>query len=110
MKRSRLARVLKLLPFAVLFFVAFGFGVMALWNWLMPALFGLKTIGYWQALGLFVLAKVLFGGIRGGSSGSWRHRILERCEQMTPEEREKFREAFYRRWGGAAPPESKPQA
>ena len=35
--------------------------VMLLWNWLMPALFGLAAINFWQALGLFALARILFG-------------------------------------------------
>jgi hypothetical protein len=34
--------------------------------------------------------------------------MMERCEQMTPEEREKFRQAFYSRWGQPARSESKP--
>jgi hypothetical protein len=48
--------------------VLFGFVIMWLWNWLMPGLFGLKAITYWQGVGLFILAKILFGAI-GGSSG-----------------------------------------
>lgn len=47
----------------------FGWVVMALWNWLMPDLFGLKRIGYWQAWGLLVLCKILFHGGSSGSSG-----------------------------------------
>jgi len=43
-----------------------SFVVMALWNWLMPALFGLKTIRFLQALGLLVFSRILFGGFRGG--------------------------------------------
>lgn len=39
---------------------------MWLWNWLMPDLFGLQTIGYWQALGLMVLSSCFF--YRSGSS------------------------------------------
>jgi hypothetical protein len=39
-----------------------GIAVMALWNWLMPELFGLPEIGYWQAVGLFVLCHLLFKG------------------------------------------------
>jgi hypothetical protein len=39
-----------------------GFGLMWLWNWLMPALFGLPVITYWQAVGLFVLCHLLFKG------------------------------------------------
>ncbi len=37
-----------------------GWVIMLLWNWLMPDIFGLKTISLWQALGLFILAKLLF--------------------------------------------------
>ncbi|MCX6561770.1 MAG: hypothetical protein NTZ26_14805 [Candidatus Aminicenantes bacterium] len=46
---------------AVLFAFLFGLVVQALWNWLMPGLFGFKTITYWQAFGLVLLAKLLFG-------------------------------------------------
>jgi hypothetical protein len=62
---------------------------MALWNWLIPALFaGGREIGYVQAIGLLVLSRILFGGLRGhGCHGRWhRHRL----ENMTPEERERF--------------------
>jgi hypothetical protein len=50
------------LVLAVVLGFLFGYFVMLLWNWLMPALFGLKVITYWQAFGLIVLAKILFGG------------------------------------------------
>ncbi len=46
----------------------FGFIVMRLWNWLMPEIFGLKTVTYWQAWGLLLLSCILFGRIGGGSS------------------------------------------
>lgn len=36
--------------------------IMALWNWLMPMLFGLKEISYWVALGLALLIDLIFGG------------------------------------------------
>lgn len=47
---------------ATLFALLFGFLVTWLWNALMPEIFGLGTIGYWQAVGLVILAKLLFGG------------------------------------------------
>jgi hypothetical protein len=37
-----------------------GFPIMWLWNWLMPMLFGIPTITFWQALGLYLLCSVLF--------------------------------------------------
>jgi hypothetical protein len=47
-----------------------GWVVMLLWNWLMPELFGLKRLGYWQAWGLLALCTILFKGLgSGGSSG-----------------------------------------
>jgi len=47
-----------------------GLAVMLLWNALMPQIFALPQIGYWQAVGLLVLGRLLFGGIGGGG---WRH-------------------------------------
>ena len=50
--------------------ILFGFIVMWLWNWLMPEVFGLTTLTYWQAVGMFILLKILLGGIGGGSGSS----------------------------------------
>lgn len=51
--------------------ILFGYILMSLWNWLMPELFDLPMITYWQAVGLFFLAKILFGfGSGSGSSSS----------------------------------------
>jgi hypothetical protein len=98
--------------FALVFFAVLGFVVMSLWNWLAPALFGWKLIGYWQAVGLIILSKILFGGFAGGGRRSRyrRHRMMERWEQMTPEEREKFRQGLHSCWGRVATPESKSNA
>lgn len=46
--------------------ILFGFVIMWLWNWLMPTLFGFTMITYWQAVGLFILLKILLGGLGGG--------------------------------------------
>ena len=32
--------------------------IMLLWNWLLPGIFGLATIGYFKALGLYLLARL----------------------------------------------------
>lgn len=81
-------------PAMVLFGWIFGEIVMHLWNWLMPALFGLKVITFWQGLGLLVLCRILIGGLGGGSNNSRRRerRLKDRFEHMTPEEREKMQE------------------
>jgi hypothetical protein len=44
----------------------FGFIVMLLWNWLMPEIFGLGTITYWQGWGLVILAHILFKSFPSG--------------------------------------------
>ena len=45
---------------AMLMALLFAVIVMWLWNWLMPAIFGLTTITFWQAWGLLVLSHILF--------------------------------------------------
>lgn len=49
-----------------------GFVVMTLWNGIMPEVFGLGILSIWQAIGLFILARFLFGRTKG--SGRWRRR------------------------------------
>ena len=44
--------------------------VMLLWNWLMPEIFGLTTITFWQALGIMLLSGFLFSSKSGGSSSA----------------------------------------
>ena len=76
-----------------LFIFIGGEVVMHLWNWLLPPLFGWKPLTFWQALGLLVLIRVLFGGLGGHGHGPGK-RWDRRCRKMSPEEREKFRQAM----------------
>lgn len=80
-----------------------GGAVMLLWNWLVPPVFGLETITFWQALGLFVLGRILFGGLRGFGHRHrhHRHRFHDRWSRMTPQERETFSRGLRNncRWG-----------
>lgn len=101
MKARWVKRGLKVGMIAIVAATVFGFVVMSLWNWLAPEVFGLRAITFWQALGLLVLSKLLFGGFRGrpGFGGHWRNRMNDRWQQMTPEEREKFRQGMSRRCG-----------
>src|SRR5271157_2380268 len=59
---------------AALFALVFGWLVMILWNWLMPAIFHLGEITYWQSFGIVILAKLLFGAIggHGRGRGPWK--------------------------------------
>ena len=69
----------------------FGFIVQQLWNSLIPAIVGGRAITFWQAVGILLLSKILFGaGFRGRGNMRWRNRMGERWEKMSPEEREKF--------------------
>jgi hypothetical protein len=61
--------------FGILFLGLFSLLVFLLWNWLMPAIFGLTTITFIQAFGLLVLSKILFFGFhRGGYPRHFRSR------------------------------------
>lgn len=83
--------VVGVLVLGPIFVALFGFAILNLWNWLMPGIFGLREITFWQAVGLFVLARLLFGGRSFG--GRSRHRgpgMRERWRRMTPEERDRF--------------------
>jgi hypothetical protein len=94
-------------PLAVVFFIWVGGEVvMHLWNWLLPALFGWRLITFWQALGLLLLCRILFGRWNhGGHDRSRWHRLSdEKWTKMTPEEREKFRADMRSRWHGCGRP------
>ena len=72
--------ILGILGFTAFAFL-FGAVVMLLWNWLMPVIFHLGLITYWQAVGLAILGRLLIGGFhhgsyhRGGHNfGPWGHR------------------------------------
>ncbi len=93
--RRRILKFVGIGVAALVAFVVFTFVVMSLWNWIIPPVVGWHPITFWQALGLLVLSKILFGGFwRGSGRYHWRRRMMERWEQMTPEEREKFREGM----------------
>jgi hypothetical protein len=80
----------------------FGVVVMLLWNILMPQIFALPILNYWQAAGLLILARVLFGGIghgfgRRGAFGSGEDRLFnhgnkfrEKWMNMSADERKEF--------------------
>jgi len=86
-----------------------GFVVRALWNWLLPPLFGWHTLTFWQALGLLALCRILFGGLGmagGGPRSRMRARMNEKWERMSPEDRERMREKMRGFAGFGRSPES----
>ena len=102
MKPSVFMKLTKILIVILIIMAGFVTAVLFLWNLLMPAIFGLRTITYWQAAGLLGLCWILFRGPRVwmGDGMRWRHRMRARWERMTPEEREKFRAAMMARCSG----------
>ncbi|HEV7715539.1 MAG TPA: hypothetical protein VGO53_08080 [Steroidobacteraceae bacterium] len=99
MRRYFVARALKIALIAIVALGVLSFAVMSLWNWLMPALFAVSTLTFWQALALLVLSRILFGGFRRGGGpfgGHWRQRMREHWQHMTPEERDRLQERFGR--------------
>lgn len=98
MRKPKAVKVLKGIAMVIVMAGVVGFVVRELWNWLMPGLFGLHTVTFWQALGLFVLGKLLLGGFHrhangrwhGGGQRYWRREMRDRWEGMSEEERERF--------------------
>jgi len=74
---SRVAKLILIAPLVLAAFALFlalgGEIVKLLWNALVPSIFGWRTIGFREALGLLVLCRILFGGF--GLSGSGRSRM-----------------------------------
>lgn len=97
MRKHRLTRVIRIGMAAVAGTTIVGLAVMGLWNALMPPIFAVKTISFWQAVGLFLLSRFFFGSFRpfGGGPG-FRRGMVGRWANMTPEERERFREGMRR--------------
>jgi hypothetical protein len=83
---------------------AFGAVAMLLWNALLPQIFNLPTLTYWQAVGLMLLARILFGGLvhdmaHGGRRGKGDalmfqrgNKLREKWMNMSAEERKEFME------------------
>jgi hypothetical protein len=98
--RFRTRKVLGIMMLVVIGVLVFGSIVMVLWNGVMPEIFHLPLITFWQALGLFALAKILFSDFRGGPRARWkRDSLKEGWANMTPEQQERFRQDWGRRCG-----------
>ena len=101
----RALKVLKIIVCVALAIVVFGWATKELWNWLMPSIFGLRSITFAEAIGLCLMGKILFGGFHkhghgGGYGGkrAWKRQMKARWAAMTHEERERFRSGMGSRW------------
>jgi len=85
---------------------AFSGIVMLLWNAILPAVIHVTAITFWQAMGILVLSKILFGGFRK-RGGHWHGNprramyMWMKWKDMTDEEKAKYKEAYQQyRCGG----------
>lgn len=82
-----------------------GYAIMYLWNAILPEVLTIaRPISYWQAIGLLVLCKILFGGFKGGpgrykNGYNKRMEWKEKMQNMSAEEREQFRAEWRQRCG-----------
>lgn len=95
-------RILKIIVGIVLLIAFVGWLVQFLWNHLMTDIFNLPVISIWQAYGLLLLSKILFGG--GGTfKNKWKSSCSEnmrfKLESMSPEEKERCRQQWEKRCG-----------
>lgn len=99
-------KIIKIVLCVVLFATLFTFIVMSLWNAILPAVLGVKVITFWQALGIIILSKILFGGF-GGGGGRWKHRggehwkekMMSKWGNMSEEDKERFKNSWEARCG-----------
>jgi len=89
-----LLKFLAIVGFVIALIISVGWVVMYLWNKIIPPVFGLGMITYWQAVGLLILSRILFGGFGKGRFGNrhnrWhekKQRWKEKWGKMSEEER-----------------------
>ncbi len=111
MKRSRFPRFLLFLLFVFAVVVPLGFIIMALWNNILAVIIPVTIINFWQALGLFLLSRILFGGFPGkpgwAGHGRRRHEMAEMRNKwfnLSPEEKNQFKQDWKSRFGGGQTP------
>jgi hypothetical protein len=100
---------------AIAFLTLISYLVMQLWNNILPEVMNVQSINIWQAAGIFILCKILFGFGRMGGFGKdkmmFKQRLAERVKDMSPEELAQFEKGFegqrFRRFNMCRPEEQK---
>lgn len=92
------------IPFFVLLSASLlSAAVMWLWNHVLVEVIQVRPVTFWQAAGLMLLSRLLFGNWpgRGGQShfrgASWK----AKWQQMSDEDKARFRAQWHKRRGGA---------
>lgn len=107
-----LLKIIGGLALATLIAFVFGYLVQHLWNWLMPGLFHLPEVNFWQAAGMVLLSRLLFGNIGGGHHGRHHGRrhgncCGKQCDDKHDKGWEKLRcHGFFRRWSPSGDPKN----
>jgi len=86
------------IPLGIAFLFLLPYAVMWLWNTILPGVIGVKAITYWQAAGIFILSKILFGHFGGGGGRGYKHGPRSNWKGMTEEEKAKFKEEMQKRF------------
>lgn len=84
------------------FVLGFGWLVMKLWNWLMPVLFHITAVTFWQAVGIVVLAKILFSTPKFHRGFHKHHRQMNENEGWGPDHDWRFYKDFWKEEGRSA--------
>ena len=58
--KNNIEAILYIVGLVILIVMLLGMPLQLLWNWIMPNLFDLPYISFWQAVGLNLLATILF--------------------------------------------------
>ncbi|MFZ4400389.1 MAG: hypothetical protein ACOYO1_10170 [Bacteroidales bacterium] len=81
----------------------FGSLLMFLWNSILPSVIGVGAITFWQAIGILLISKILFGSFKSGHSHHKSHTHMYdmhmKWMQMNPDEREKMKAEWKGRCG-----------
>lgn len=97
----RVRKIVMGIVFGIAAVLLFGLIVMNLWNAILPAVIHVSAITFWQAIGILLLSKILFGGFRGGWGGGrrghWKEKMQNKWQEMTPEQRDQFKQEWRNR-------------
>ena len=99
--KKKILKGIAILLLAVLAVLLIGYIVMALWNNVLSPVLNVKEIDLKQAIGIFILAKILTGGFfRGhGGRGYWKDKISRKLANMPAEEREYYQKMYWKKCG-----------
>ena len=108
-KKHRVFKILAMIMIGAAIVALVAFVVMTLWNWLIPSIFiNGPEITYWQALGIMVLSKILFGGFKHhrpptcftDKTESWKQKFREKWNCMDEDRKTKIRDHMFARFHG----------